>query len=113
MTSRGKPPELDDTKAEAARSEATSIRRTCRKGAFFAFLAGLTYDLEPLAAGAGCHKSGGGSFRGDKHKAYLAERRVLCLFGRFILGISSFFNVAMPYLSTQSYISKKAWRCMD
>jgi hypothetical protein len=32
----------------------------------FAFLAGLAYDLEPLAAGAGHKKSGGGSNRGDE-----------------------------------------------
>jgi hypothetical protein len=40
----------------------------------FAFLAGLAYDLEPLAAGAGHKKSGGGSNRGDKHMMNLPER---------------------------------------
>ncbi|PFA63683.1 hypothetical protein CN378_17105 [Bacillus sp. AFS015802] len=37
----------------------------------------LTYDLEPLAAGAGHQKSGRGSHWGDKHKTRNPERRSL------------------------------------
>ena len=37
MTSRDYPPELDNRKAEAAWSEATSIRRTYRKGVVLPF----------------------------------------------------------------------------
>jgi hypothetical protein len=43
----------------------------------FAFLAGLTYDLEPLSPELDILKSGRGSLWGDKHKTSNPERRSL------------------------------------